>query len=190
MIRAITIAAMVTALAVLAAEARVIDVPQPAPAPAPAPPPPPPLELPQPMQPPALPKVVEPTQQEPKQPTTTQQQFAPDNRGTEQAPLIAKTIPEQRSAQETKRAEEKAKLDRESVNLTRNLVDHIWLLFLATTALAAVHSLLPWSRSFKCAKDCELLLLQKTRPMRPAAPRVLLVQTRRREGDGGRRAGH
>jgi hypothetical protein len=83
-------------------------------------------------EPPAIPQL-----QQPKQPAANQQQFAPDQRGTEQSPLVVKTVPEKKAAEDIKREEEKAELDRESVRLTRNLAKYTWLLFLATAALAA-----------------------------------------------------
>jgi len=76
------------------------------------------------------------TSQQPQQPDPNQTQLTPTYRGTEQAPFIVKTVPEEKSPEDAIVQIEKAKLDRKTVELTAQLVTYTWLLFLATGALA------------------------------------------------------
>jgi hypothetical protein len=107
--------ALLAAAPAFAQSGRFVTVPQSAPAPAP----PPPLEQAQKPQ---------PNQESPSTP----------DRGTEQAPLIVKTVPEAQTPDQIVADEEKAELDRKTVKLTSDLVDYTWLLFIATGALGII----------------------------------------------------
>ena len=74
--------------------------------------------------------------QQPQQTNTNQQSLDRDNRGTEQTPLIVKTIPPDKSQDDIQREKEKAELDRKTVQFTGDLVSYTWLLFIATSVLA------------------------------------------------------
>jgi hypothetical protein len=75
--------------------------------------------------------------QQPQKTSGDQQQFSPDNRGTEQTPLVVKTIPPEKSKDDIQREKEKTELDRKTVQLTGNLVSYTWLLFIATAILSS-----------------------------------------------------
>ena len=70
--------------------------------------------------------------QQPQKPEPDQKKLTAPYRGTEEAPFIVKTVPEQQSPDEIIAKKEKAELDRKTVNLTGQLADHTWFLFLAT----------------------------------------------------------
>src|SRR5271163_62921 len=70
--------------------------------------------------------------------TGNQQETARDNRGTEEAPLIVKTRPPDKSLEEIEQNKEKAKLDRETAEFTGDLASYTKLLFGATAALALI----------------------------------------------------
>jgi hypothetical protein len=74
--------------------------------------------------------------QQPQKANPNQQQLDHDNRGTEQVPLVVKTITPERSQDDIQREKEKAELDRKTVQLTGDLVSYTWLLFVATSLLA------------------------------------------------------
>jgi hypothetical protein len=76
--------------------------------------------------------------QQPQKPQTNQQQLASPYRGTEQAPVIVKSIPAEKTPDEIKTEKNKAELDSKTVALTSKLVEYTWLLFLATGFLGVV----------------------------------------------------
>jgi hypothetical protein len=67
----------------------------------------------------------------------SQQQHAPENRGTEQVPFVVKVIPSERSQEAEKHDAQKAEIDRQTVEFTRDLAGYTNRLFWATVALAA-----------------------------------------------------
>lgn len=76
--------------------------------------------------------------QQPQKPQPNQEQFNPYNRGTEQAPVVVKSIPEQKTSEEAKAEQEKAELDRKAVQLTADLAKYTLLLFVTTAGLTFV----------------------------------------------------
>jgi len=67
---------------------------------------------------------------------SNQQQAAPDNRGTEQVPLVVKELPRERSTEEHKEAQEKSELDRKLTGYTADLATYTQWLFGASLLLA------------------------------------------------------
>jgi hypothetical protein len=66
------------------------------------------------------------------------EQYKPsEKRGTEQIPFIVKVIPGERSPEERKRDTDKAEIDRQTVEFTRDLAGYTNRLFWATVCLAA-----------------------------------------------------
>jgi hypothetical protein len=66
----------------------------------------------------------------------TQQQTAPDNRGTDQVPFVVKELPRERADEERKEAREKSELDRKLTGYTADLATYTQWLFGATLLLA------------------------------------------------------
>jgi hypothetical protein len=74
-----------------------------------------------------------------------QQQAAPDNRGTDQVPLVVKELPHERSQEEKAEIKNKEELDRKLTDYTSDLAFFTKGLFIATLLLAGVTGWLAWA---------------------------------------------
>lgn len=75
----------------------------------------------------------------------SQQQTAPDTRGTESNPVIIKEFPRERAQQEKGEAQEKANLDRKLAGYTGDLAFYTKCLFGATLLLSGLTGVLAYA---------------------------------------------